>query len=80
MPPNPAYPDARIVRAWRLVFAGFAFVFTIAAAIALYDATQSPVVVAGVLGSLAIACALVAWRASDATMARWGAIISGFGT
>ena len=80
MPPNPAYPDARIVRAWRVLLIGLGIVFTVAAVVSLYDARQSPFLLAAVFGALAVVCLLLAWRVPDEALARWGAWLSGFGT
>jgi len=80
MPPNRAYPDTRIIRAWRRLLVGFAFVFFVAAVVAMFSATRSPMFGAAVFGALAVVCILIAWRTSDSSLARWGAWLSGFGT
>jgi hypothetical protein len=80
MPPNPAYPGDRIIRAWRLLLVGFGVVFIVAAAASLFSATQTPLLLAAVFGALAFVCILLAWRTSDSALARWGAWFSGFGT
>lgn len=80
MPPNPAYPDARVIRVWRLLLVGFGFAFIVGGAAALFSATQTPLLLAAVFGALGFGCILVAWRTSDSALARWGAWFSGFGT
>ena len=79
MPPNPAYPDSRTIRAWRLLLVGLSVVFTVAAVISLSEAAQA-LLLAVVFSALAAVCLLLAWRLPDAALARWGAWLSGFGT